>query len=273
MLHYYFCLNQISYLVACEHAIRAIGKEIIIFIDLKRVRPQQRYKALDVRPFSRVAMFWCLLKSLRLRPSVVYIPHHRTGRLAQWLAAMARESHFVDDGMDTLRMNPRNIDLRRIPRRAKLLTFSNYKQFGVWTDLLRRVPVCSLETLLDDDRPALVVEGFKTVIIESPGVISRADEVHASGDLLYISHPSSVKRNVAPSRATVVRSDAYSIEKSLADFKGTVVVGETLLLPFLLYCTRLSDIAVQVELTDVQHRNLQALHRQLEQANVALRLH
>lgn len=273
MLQYYFCLNQISYLVACEHSLQHAEARSVLFIDPKRVRVQRRYQELDVRPFSRLAVTLCILRALIKRPAAAYVPHHRTGGLIQWLARMTRRTHLLDDGMDTLRSRPKNIDIHRLQHGAELLTFGDYQTLGQWTAPLKRVSVCQLAILQADDREALQVGTCSTAIVESPGVLARSGEVNPTGSLLYIAHPSRVKQIAAPQGAVLVRSDTHSIERGLSQFRGTVVIGESMVLPFLLLCVDPGQLRFEVELTAAQHDNLQSIHALLDRPDVLLRLH
>ena len=272
-IRYYICLNQISYLMACEHCAQAGFEGSVVLIDPARVREQSRYANCVTRPISRIVVLQCILRSALRRPDTVYVPHHRAGRLIAKLSSLARRTHFLDDGMDTLRDRPKAIDLDRIPSGAELLTFSDYSQLGAWTRRVTPVRICSLEVLGQDDREPLDAREFATVVIESPGILADSPD-HSRGErVLYVTHPSSFKNTKPPSGAVVLRSDKNSLERTLANFAGRVVVGETMILPYLLHRARNPELRLEVELSQAQHRNLSALHDLLRVNCARLTIH
>lgn len=277
MATYYFCLNQVSYLVASEHAAAWPDGDSVIYVDVRRVRVQQRYQPQRWRPISRLGTLAALLRSLAQRPEAVYIPHHRTGNLIQSLASRARRVGLVDDGMDTLRDKPSNIDPVRIRPRATLLTFSDYRRTGAWTTGLTIAPVCRLEMLADGEEAGFDMSGVSTVVVESPGVLARPNTPHGGQvvgrDVLYVLHPSPIKRQLQPGAAAVFPSAQCSVEKSLLDFHGSVVVGETMVLPFLLHCADLTKTTVEVQLNREQYANLAPMHELLSDPRVRLTVH
>lgn len=265
---YYVCLNQVSYVIACEHATLHPGGTILA--DPGRVRLEQRYRHVDTKWLVRRTLVACLLRSLVRRPVLLYLPHRRTGRLVLALAALAVEVHLIDDGLDTLRDVPRNIELDSFGVAVQLLTFADYLVAGAWTRRVTLVRVCALSVLLDDERPPLETAGFDTVVVESPGVGAGVEA--AAGRTLYVAHPSRHKKASPPPGTTVTNARFCSLEKALVAFEGTIVVGETMVLVVLLFAARSPEARLQVHLTGTQHANLRSLHDRLSGRGVDLRL-
>lgn len=261
---YYVCYNQVSYLVAGEHAMLAAEDRPTILAAFDRVVQQPRFAGIEHRPLNRWQTLLACLQCLTLRRVVVYLPHDRTGRLLQLLGSLSGSVRLVDDGLDTLREKPKNVRLDRLARIDELLTFTDYDELAGWTTTLRVTRVCSLAVLLNDSRPALVSSAYKTLVVQSPGVLV-ADAVELTNvrprEVFVFVHGNPAKRSAIPVDFVQGASDGASIERTVASFEGTVLTGETMVTVFALFCA--PRVRLVVQLSAEQYDNLACLHNRL----------
>ncbi len=272
-LTFYVCYNQVSYVVACEHALRVDPSSARLLIDSARVWTQPRYaKSLAHRELDNwQVMLACLLSFMQ--PVALYVPHRRFGLMMRALCRLADSLGLVDDGLDTLREKPKNIDVDSLGDFTELLTFEDYESLASWTRGLKDRRVCALSRLLEDIRPELASGGARALVVQSPGVrpSSAALELGvAPHEVLMLLHSNPNKRgDVPPGYASQSARDC-SIEKTVLGFDGPVLTGETMVTVVALYLRRGADLVV--ELTAEQYANLKCLHGRLSTAGVRLLL-
>jgi hypothetical protein len=269
MRELFFCLNQVSYVLATGYLVSQPALQGAIRFDIRRVRPLPRFKRLHSAAISPGRTVCAAASAIVAGPTRAWVPHERTGRLIQWCARACSETALIDDGMDTLRDVPKNLDLARMPGVSTLLTFADYRVVGRWATGLQHIAGAALAALADDDRPAFDLRPYRTVIVESPGVAAQR---FAGDRALYVPHPSPIKRLASPPACSLFPAHTHSLEKSLLSFRGRVVVGETMLLPFLLATRHDGLRELIVTLTRQQYGNLTALHGDLVAAGVSLEL-
>ena len=272
-LTYYVCYNQVSYVVACEHALSVDPSSARLLIDSARVWTQPRYaKSLVHRELDNWQVMRACLLSL-LRPVALYVPHLRFGLMLRALCRLAGSLGLVDDGLDTLREKPKNIDVGLLGDFTELLTFEDYESLATWTCGLRDRRVCALSRLLEDVRPALASKGARALVVQSPGVrpSSAALELRvAPHEVLMLLHSNPNKRGDVPSEYASRSARDCSIEKTVLGFDGPVLTGETMVTVVALYLRLGADLLV--ELTAEQYANLKSLHGRLSTAGVRLLL-
>jgi hypothetical protein len=268
MREIFFCLNQVSYVLAGEQLRRRSPAGSLIAIAAQRVSRQARFRDLHTVDISRAGTLRTTLAAIASSRTRTFVPHQKTGRLIQLCARVAGETALIDDGMDTLRDVPHNLDLARLPGVRQLVTFSDYHLVGRWAAGLQRIASVPLAVLAEDDRPAFDLGAFDTVIVESPGI--GAPDRFLSGRGLYVRHPSPVKQRSPPAGMALFPSGTHGLEKSLQGYRGRVVVGESLLLPFLLASADRAQRRLVVQLSRRQYDNLTALHEALAGPAVTL---
>lgn len=268
---YYVCYNQVSYVVACEHAMRNDPSRATLLIDAARVATQARYlQSLRHMPIARRQVMVVCLRSL-LRPISLYVPHRRFGWMMRLLTRLAGSLGLVDDGLDTLRERPKNIDAGSIADFSELLTFEDYESLASWTRSLKVHRVCPLSRLVDDVRPALSKLGARALVVQSPGVeiSSAASELNVSpGEVMVLLHSNPHKRDEVPQQYPSRLTRDCSIEKTVLAFDGPVLTGETMVTVVALYLKRPSRLIVA--LSAAQYANLQCLHARLSADGVRL---
>lgn len=273
MLNVYVCFNQISYVVACEHARSLPEVGSIVLVDRQRVVTQERYADLHHRALTR----WGLTRTLPAvafrRASRVYVPHDQGGRLVRMLRRSAGSYGLIDDGLDTLRDRPRNIDPTRLQASTELLTFTDYDPPAHWTKDLKLARACGLTLLSEDERAPADCSGLKVLCVESPGLdIERLLPTlgEPAGRVGVFVHGNIHKRGKVPDACVRLDGGAKSIERTLFNFSGAVHCGETMVTAFLLHCPRTAQLTVH--LSRRQYDNLQCLHERFRAQGVELRI-
>lgn len=273
MIDYYVCYNQISYLVACEEVRRLGHRASVILCAGDRVRRQRRYRLGWCWPLNRASVLLALLAAMLRRPRTVAIPHHAGGRLIRWLAARATRVCLLDDGLDTLRDRPRNVDPAQLDRVAALLTFSDYRALGRWTERLPVQRVAALELLLADERPPLPTSAHDVLVVESPGVaVERIEQAleRPAARMLHVRHSNPDKAGALPADWPQVAATGASLEKTVIGFGGTVIVGETMVMALCVHQLRPPGPRLVVQLGAEQYRNLRPLHAAIRDAGARL---
>jgi hypothetical protein len=269
---YYVCYNEVSYVVAAEHALRSADDSTILYAS-DRIAVRKRYERLRHRRLTRAQL---LLAGLRLTlsdRSVVYVPHHRIPRSVVWLLRRASSWALVDDGLDTLREQPKNIDVHALAKRPVLLTFTDYSQLGAWTREVNAVQVCGLERLACEHGDRIDLQAYRTIIVDSPGVDPSQLPTDLARDpttMLVFVHGNPKKRSALRLDGATTASGRYSVEKVVSDFEGAVVCGESMVAVFALHCARKCRLTIQLRQTQLD--NLVALHEVIYSSGAHLQI-
>ncbi|MCS5698524.1 hypothetical protein NZK32_05635 [Cyanobium sp. FGCU-52] len=158
------------------------------------------------------------------------------GRALRRIAARSRRLVLLDDGLDQYRDAPRAVDPRAFPEGIDYWLFSDAPHW--------RAPWCARFRCRDlgplFDRPAEAPEAARevplppprgTLIIDSPGVERLQQEAAALPRPWWlIPHPVEAKRSWTLPLAAGDRCLRIPPEQVLPSWRGTVVVGESLML-------------------------------------------
>lgn len=261
MVRIFFCLNQVSYIVASEAAKRLPGFNLLIVMP-GRVRVHPHSSGRSVRYRAPVAAVVLALSCI-MRKVEVALPHTKAaGRLTRWMSRFSRNLSYVDDGMDTFRDSPRNIELNLVRVGAKYYTFDYGASLADWLGNVCVAPVCPVNKLADDPKPAMDLSDYDALVIESPGV-DLSKDFSGYGKVFYFKHPNRTKSQGMMAGSNSESGANYSIEKTILNFGGSVLIGETMVLIFALLCTSEAS-RIHVFLSDAQYRNLRSIHPLLE---------
>jgi hypothetical protein len=259
---YYVCYNEVSYLVAAEHALCSASEDdSTILYATDRITVRDRYRRVRHRPLNRIQLASACASLMTAGSSMVYVPHHRVPRSVAWLMRSASSWSLVDDGLDTLRERPKNIDIGSLTGRPSLLTFRDYSQLAGWTRAVDIIPVCSLSMLARDDQPRIDLSRYQTIVIESPGVdLSQLpnDVVRQPEAMLIFAHGNPNKRGAVREPCATTASGRHSLESAISDFHGDVVCGESMATVYAIHCARTCRLTIQFQRE--QYDNLLALH-------------
>lgn len=233
----FYCTNAVNHAIAVEGV---IGRD---------VRPSWRRPAIIVYDRWRLAPrpqphVWCwhngvnAMRALRAIAATVgfgtvYTPHHTVDRRFAPLLAAAPRVAYLDDGLDTRRTAPRNIDLGRLAPGAAYYTFDEYTELPAWLHGLDVRRCCSLAAVLRQaTRPKIDLAAWDHVFIESPGLdppsLCRARQLDPA-KVLVVRHPAEHKRGPVPEGCATRVGGEFDCEGSLlAAAPKTVYCGETM---------------------------------------------
>jgi hypothetical protein len=264
MIQFFFCYNQVSYVIAHEAAM-SNARWAFLVIDQTRVKPhaQSKIKTFNINALLTLSLMILSFASRRIE---VVIPHTRCVRFVKELAKYSKNLCYIDDGIDTFRDKPKNIELESLRIGSKYYTFGYEIPVAEWSCMLKVTPVCSIKRLMNDPKPALNLSRYDCLVVESPGVYIGGD--HTSyGNVFFITHPSHIKNQNSETIKDKASGLNFSVERTISNFDGILVVGESMVLIFAL--ATFADLSrVTVCLTKDQFDNLKCLHDLLAKCNL-----
>jgi hypothetical protein len=229
------CTNEVNYAIARGLISQGLCTSPWVLIDTTRctliAMPGVRQWRLSIHRW-RVLRLMLAIPGL-LHIGTLFIPHHRLNRRVNKLTAVAERVDYLDDGLDTRRVKPRNFDLDRIERRPRYYTFLEYKTFPAWMTAFEIRPIVSIKCIASPGRhapPELV--GATHLFVESPGM--SVDTVVAHRGLnpqhvLVLRHPAIIKRQAIDPRYRCIEGRDVGLDHWLTQVSGhAVYFGETL---------------------------------------------
>ncbi len=228
----FFCANQISLCIAVEvFQLDGFKKKDVIFYDEARC-DIGLYKKLGINfiSFSRWSFLKFLLTSLFKKPDEVCVPHLRGGRLIRMYAVYAKKLSAIDDGLDSFRVTPKNIVPSDFKIESKYYTFEYDTPLASWLEDFNLIHVCGIEKIADSAKKTINLNKYGVVIVESPGVETIDISALNLQEVCLIKHSnpnkSIINQNDFPH---FIGMDAnIALEKSIASYKGTLIVGESM---------------------------------------------
>ncbi len=218
--------------------------------------------------YNTVIAFFTLLVSIFTRKVEVVIPHNKGKPLVNLMFRYSRNLSIIDDGMDTFRDVPRNIDLETLRSNISYYTFDYDLPLADWLSKLHVIKACPVSALVSDMRPIFSFERIRTIIIESPGVVYDAQDADLEA-VLFIRHPNVNKNGNNSGFINTINGKEYSVEKSLQNYSGKIVVGESMVLIFALSC--LEDlVSLRIMMKKNQFENLSVLHEILRKHELCI---
>jgi hypothetical protein len=261
----FFCFNQVAYAVArAEVAADPTGRTRIIYY-AQRIRAQDVQPMDSARPFTRVLGLLLVVGAALSSRIEIVVPHPKGGTIVRWIVRVARRLAYVDDGMDSFRTTPRNLDPGRLRPGTTFYALDHSLPLADWLHGLVVRRRCPLRALARDSRPFLDLSALDVLEVESPG-LRAAGAVPSGARAGYVVHPNRAKNASVPPGYRVFAGLDLNVERSLASFSGVLRVGESMLLVYALADPDRS-YAIEVHLTREQHSNLTALHASLARAD------
>lgn len=256
-----FCPNQIAATLALGMA-RSLATpqrlEVVFWSGRCDVSALQAH-GVPCYPYSRAACLKILLRHGLTGKIECVLPHRRLGRVINGFAAVCSSIAIVDDGLDTLRDTPRNIDPAEFPAGTTYYTFTYPGTLGRWLGRFEVRRVANLSMLAETGRPQMELRGVRRLVVESPpleGIQAELDLGNAG--TLVVLHSNVNKRTLKwPGMRTVNGAD-MSIEGSLSQFEGEVVTGETMVAVYALSIAQRA-FSLKIHLTAAQAANLEPL--------------
>jgi hypothetical protein len=256
------CTNLVNYALAVHGVRPGTERPELILFEPWRFTAQAMSRVRHLRIGIWSLRLLRLLVTLRV-VHTLYLPHDRFNRRVGWCRDHARRVAYLDDGLDTHRKTPQNVDLdRTLP--TPYFTFEEYLALPPWLDRFDVRRAASIAVLARiAHRPALPLEGATHVFVESPGldiggVIKRLDL--PAQQVLVVRHPVPAKRALLSASCREIEGRDYSIESTLLSTRGLHwYFGETMTLVFALYTVARREHRVFAQLSAVQRDNLAGL--------------
>lgn len=185
--------------------------------------------------YSRFACLLYLLRSLFGRGTEALLPHHKLGRSVNWVAKLCASTALIDDGLDTLRNAPRNVDPNLFEYGSIFYTFQYEIPLGIWLNRFIIDRVSSFSMMADVSRKTLDLTQVQRLIIESPP-LDRIKWETLSGykNCMLVTHSNINKRVIKSFTGLSILGSNIALEKSLDNFSGEVIVGESMVLVYAL---------------------------------------
>lgn len=254
----FLCLNGYSMKLA-EDYLESPGKKSLhqkckIFYDPQRSTPAN---LAHIRYFSFANIFYrlyFLVLCIVRRSDSFYFPHTSGGRLQKLAFRFANKAYFIEDGLDTYRNTPLNINLSLISNRPNYLCLNALASFRApWVQQFNLIEVdSSLDILLppkqkysavnkapvqlQDVERQLAKKNISTnVLIESQGIRDFYNSIDINFDYC-IQHPNKYKSILnKTSRLNHIKCNHDASIRLLKEplHEVTYYIGETLLLLYL----------------------------------------
>lgn len=265
MLDVAVCTNLINLSMVTEGIMRRRDNVPlwVLYDGARLAKPQLIGGRSKVIRLSIWVMRWLNVLAAAGRIRHAFIPHHRLNRRILSMASRAQRVAYLDDGLDTHRVTPHNIDLDLLEHGADFYTFADAGSLAPWLDVTHVCPVGAIGDLAH--RPGAHVpdlHGIRHVIFDSPGLTPahwmQRLELDASETLL-IEHPVAAKRSNTTSHCHRFAGDAVNSEAIIKSGRGLdFYFGETMLLYFAIACSDPSN-RIYAQLSDAQRDNLVGL--------------
>ena len=152
----FLCLNGYSLKLAEDYLEtrkkNMLSQKCIIFYDPQRsTSTSTNFAHIRYLSFSNIySRLYFLALCIIRRKSSFYFPHTSGGRLQKLAFRFAKKAHFIEDGLDTYRNSPLNIDLSLISNRPKYLCLHALASFRApWVQQCNLIQInSSLDILL-----------------------------------------------------------------------------------------------------------------------------
>ncbi|WP_027852239.1 hypothetical protein [Marinobacterium litorale] len=265
------CLNKITFSLATSLAEQEKNKNIKYFLlfDRARIAPNKAIKNVKYIPISKTSILCNIFNLLPLSNIEAYVPHDRINKSLLHYINLLNNVNLIDDGMDTLRENPINISKNLTQKARSLVTFSDYTKMGSWTSNIRKVRPENINSLFDKSQPCENLNNYDAVIIESLGVNSLPSKYKK---VCIIRHPNPNKRIHLERQSNLkeIFAQDFSLEGSIIEYEGDIIMGETMILPYLLHSKKINFRHLYIQMSDTQYQNLKSLHHLIKRNNISL---
>lgn len=262
-------LNKISFTVLQSYLLGNSTKDFMVLYDKRRINLDdikintQNVKYIKI---NRLVLIFFALLSMIGKIETLLIPHHILGRIGNIIRFFAKEVHYIDDGMDTLRDRPKNFDLSKYDENSIYYTFKEYKYFGKWLEHRKIEQVATIKDLVEDKPAYQIDDGF--LVVESPGL--SIESIEQKNKKMYLfQHPSPLKQIKWERDFELIDSKKYSVENTILNMtKGEIYIGETMSLIISIYCGLSNDVKIVCQLNSLSNlsnvKKLVSEHKNLE---------
>jgi hypothetical protein len=232
-----FCPNQITVVISMALAERdgnRIDTTIIYWPDRCDI---SKLKKLGITciPYTGWACINYLIRNIWNSKIEVLLPHRKLGRIMNWFAYLCSKTSIVDDGLDTLRHEPKNVNPKQFAESAHFYTFNYNVKLGNWLKKFTIEKVANFNLLVDVPRKSINLNEKKVLIIESPPLIRVINEIGIDEKYsILVRHSNWGKRELNLLSCAAVNGNEVALEQSVQKFTGDIIVGESMVAVFAL---------------------------------------
>lgn len=229
-----FCANQISLCIASELLKnKKDGEKIFIFYDEIRC---------DINAYAHVVSSAFRLNRYNFGIFFLYfyffgineiIVPHLKWEYARLFSKVSKSLSYIDDGLDTFRMRPNNIDISTIKDASSFYTFDYKFKLAPWIYLLKLIKLPPITNLAISNKQSYDFGQYENVVVESPGVESFFLNSNDLTSTILIRHSNPNKHIVSNYRGPMLLGSSIALEASLLDYRGTIHIGESMVFIFL----------------------------------------
>jgi len=224
---------------------------------------------INLTQYNRLNFLLFIIKNIFKTQDEVCIPHMRNGNLIKFYIKYARSLSVVDDGMDTLRDRPRNINPNDFKKGSKYYTFKYDFDLPCWLNSFSVDKVCDIKNMSISSRPQAVLEKTDTIIVESPGVEGCDLLINGNKEeILLVKHTNKNKDTIKHACVRSISGINISLEKTIQEFQGRLIVGESMVAVFALMQVN-PRYRISVYLTRDSVNNLTQLVKLIKSSNFA----
>lgn len=255
----YFVPNNIVATVVAKLILMKRDVNHIVFANLDRVDIKKIEEAgATVKKLARWPCLLFLLKNYWFTYECC-IPHLRLGNIAKKIALKAKSIELIDDGLDSFRNNPKNLDWETIVKAKKYNTF-NYDVFGKWVyETKKIVKTCELIEVESKNKKIIDLSNYDLLVIESPPLNKELLEPLIGGKSVALFRHSNVDKRVLNglNHAEYHATD-IDLERSLGIFRRNIIVGESMVAIYAAMYKQ-KDCAVDIYIRMCNKDNLQSM--------------
>lgn len=225
-----FCANQVSLSIAVS-LLRARGlkKNDVIFFDGSRC-DILIYKKLGIHFITLTK--WNFLKFIIAnffrRPDEVCLPHFFGRKLIRVYARYAKKLSAIDDGLDTFRDVPSNINIADFKQGSNYYTFNYDSSLALWLNNFNLMKVCAVESFAESIRCVADLNEYDGLVVESPGIEALDFEGLNLKNIFVIKHSNPNKNILNDKKLPYVLGSEIALEKTIENYRGTLIVGESM---------------------------------------------
>jgi hypothetical protein len=232
-----FCPNQITVTVSVALTRRdgnVVDTTIIYWPDRCDITSLEKMGTICI-PYSRWVCLTYFIRNFWCSNIEVVLPHRKLGRIMNWFSCVCSTTSLIDDGLDTLREDPRNVDPEHFAAGARFYTFKYEIPLGIWLNRFTLERVADIDMLADMPLASISVSQAQRLIIESPPLDRVRSEIGLDEDgSILVTHSNINKRTFRNFSGCSVNGRDIALERSLRDFSGEIVVGESMVAVFAL---------------------------------------
>lgn len=247
-------LNKISFTLLQSYILQNNSKKFIVLYDRKRINLNDiktNNNNVKYIKINRLVIIFFALLSFLGKVDKLFIPHHILGRIGNIIKVFAKEVHYIDDGMDTLRDKPKNFNLSKYDENSIYYTFKEYKYFGKWLENKKIEQIAFIKDLIENKPAYEINDGI--LVVESPGLSIESIEQKTKNMYLF-QHPSPLKQIKWKRNFIEIDSSIYSVENTILQMKnGEVYIGETMSLIICIYSGLSDDVKIVCQLNSLNN--------------------